>query len=90
LFLNATKITDAGIVHLAGLRELEELQLSGTAVTAKGLEPLKGLSGIRRFSFGKSPADATREMAEAARIFPEVTSLIPAPETAGRTSKRSR
>jgi Leucine Rich Repeat (LRR) protein len=49
-FMNATyvsgansEITDAGLVHLQGLTELQELDLSGTQVTDAGLVHLEGL-----------------------------------------------
>jgi hypothetical protein len=48
-------------------------------VTAKGLAALKSLKSVRRLSFGKTPADATRDMAEVARLFPDVTEITPAP-----------
>ena len=31
-------VTDEGLKHLAGLTQLEELDLSGTRVTEKGIE----------------------------------------------------
>jgi hypothetical protein len=46
--LGFTKVTDAGLVHLAGLPELEELGLAQTAVTDAGLPHLKGLKKLKR------------------------------------------
>jgi hypothetical protein len=34
-------VTDAGLEHLAGLKNLAELHLKGTAVTDKGVAKLK-------------------------------------------------
>ena len=42
-----SKITNAGLAHLAGLTSLEELNLTGTAVTGAGLAHLKKLTGLR-------------------------------------------
>ena len=41
LDLTNTQVTDAGLVHLAGLTKLEELVLDGTQVTDAGVEELK-------------------------------------------------
>ena len=41
LRLNATQVTDAGLVHLKGLTKLEERYLSGTQVTDAGVAELK-------------------------------------------------
>ena len=38
-------MTDAGLVHLSKLRELQFLSLDGTQVTDQGLAQLKGLRG---------------------------------------------
>jgi hypothetical protein len=46
--LGFTKVTDAGLVHLAGLTDLEELGLAQTAVTDAGLSHLKGLKKLKR------------------------------------------
>lgn len=46
--LGFTKVTDAGLVHLAGLTELEELGLAQTAVTDAGLSHLKALKKLKR------------------------------------------
>jgi hypothetical protein len=44
--LSGTKVTDAGLVHLSGLTNLERLNLSGTNVTDAGLVHLKGLTQL--------------------------------------------
>jgi internalin A len=41
-------VTDAGLVHLEGLRRLEHLCLSSTAITDAGLVHVKGLTRLRR------------------------------------------
>ncbi len=46
--LSSMKITDAGLVHLEGLTNLQELNLGCTAVTDAGLNHLKELSELRR------------------------------------------
>ena len=48
LYLNNTKITDAGLVHLKGLTKLERLWLSNTQVTDAGLMHLKILTKLER------------------------------------------
>ena len=41
VFLNDTKVTDAGLVHLKGLTKLEQLYLRGTKVTPAGVKKLQ-------------------------------------------------
>lgn len=41
LFLNSTKVTDAGLDHLRGMKRMTKLNLSNTAVTDAGVEKLK-------------------------------------------------
>jgi hypothetical protein len=45
--LSFTRVTDAGLVHLAGTARLRELYLCGTGVTEEGLEHLSGLTNLR-------------------------------------------
>src|SRR5205085_891007 len=48
---NKRFVTDAGLEHLAGLEQLDELVLNGTAVTAKSLVRfLKGRDRLQRLS----------------------------------------
>ena len=46
LTLNATDITDAGLVHLKGLTNLQHLHLQNTQVADAGLVHLKGLTNL--------------------------------------------
>jgi len=39
--------SDAGLVSLKGLRDLESLDLSGTRATDRGLEGLRGLKRLK-------------------------------------------
>ncbi len=47
-------VTDAGLEHLKGLRQLQRLGLSGTQVSDAGLERLKGLTQLLGLSFYNS------------------------------------
>lgn len=47
LFLIGTKITDAGLQHLKGLKNLNSLDLSFTQVTSEGLQHLKRLKNLK-------------------------------------------
>lgn len=50
LDLHATPVTDARLVHLAGLTKLNSLYLNDTAVTDAGLVHLSGLKGLTYLS----------------------------------------
>jgi hypothetical protein len=41
------RITDAGLAHLQGFQKLELLDLQNSKVTARALEPLKGLASLK-------------------------------------------
>jgi hypothetical protein len=43
LFLGGTRVTDAGLMHLAGLHSLQILDLKGTKVTDAAIEKLHAL-----------------------------------------------
>jgi internalin A len=45
--LGSTKVTDAGLKHLAGLKQLQWLNLTNTKVTDVGLKPLARLKHLR-------------------------------------------
>jgi len=47
LSLARTRITDAGLMHLKGLKDLQELHLDGTAITDQGLVLLADLQGLQ-------------------------------------------
>ena len=47
LWLDNTKVTDAGLVHLQGLSQLQVLWLDDTKVTDAGLVHLQGLSQLQ-------------------------------------------
>lgn len=47
LVLRGTLVTDAGLVHLQGLKRLRLLHLAGTQVTDAGLVHLQGLTQLR-------------------------------------------
>ena len=47
LYLAKCAVTDAGLAHLAGLREIESLNLYGTGVTDAGLPHLYGMKRMR-------------------------------------------
>jgi len=48
LTLGGTQVTDAGLVHLAGLTALEELRLYDTEVTAAGLVHFQKMPALER------------------------------------------
>ena len=54
-----TQVTDAGIIKLIPLQKLEDLQLTGTLVTDKGLMELIGLHGLSRIHT-RHPGDGRR------------------------------
>ena len=41
LFLHGTKVSDAGLEHLKGLTQLQQLDLNGTKVTDAGVKKLQ-------------------------------------------------
>jgi hypothetical protein len=47
LYLGGTKVTDAGLKELAGLKSLQTLNLVGTQVTDAGLKELAGLKSLQ-------------------------------------------
>lgn len=46
LDLARTKVTDAGLAKIAGMKELKELHLEGTSIGDAGLDHLKGLTSL--------------------------------------------
>ena len=57
LDLSFTKITDAGIKELTGLKQLERLDLSDTRVTDAGLKELTGLKQLRQLVLRRRSSD---------------------------------
>ena len=55
--LGERKTTDADLVHLVGLRALEELSLHQTRITGAGLVHLKGLTTLKRVFFSDTAVD---------------------------------
>lgn len=59
LWLEETQITDAGLTELAGLKELQTLNLGLTPVTGAGLKELAGLKRLRTlYLYGAKTTDA--------------------------------
>ena len=59
--LRDTMITDEGLKHLAGLTSLEELDISGTRVTEKGIEALRKMTLLPARRLETSTAAARRK-----------------------------
>lgn len=51
---NPGPLTDAGLAHLAGLKQIDDLMLWGTGITDAGLVHLKEMSGLRSLQLGTS------------------------------------
>ena len=45
--LDNTQVTDAGLIHLTGLADLNYLNLTETKITDKGLVHLKGMTNLQ-------------------------------------------
>jgi hypothetical protein len=60
-------VGDAGLKHLAGLKKLNDLNLSHTPVTDQGLEQLKGLTNLKELhlSFTRVTADGVKALQKA-------------------------
>jgi len=56
-------ITDVGVIHLARLTQLEELDLQHTRVTPEGLKPLQQLPKLKNIYLNGSSADDYHEVA---------------------------
>jgi Leucine Rich repeat len=50
----ASRITDAGLAHLAGLKQLQTLHIRGLVVTDAGLESLAGLTGMHALALSRT------------------------------------
>ena len=64
LSLNSTKVTDAGLKELAGLKSLQALYLNNTQVTDAGLKELAGLEELA--NAGRSQHESDGRGAEGA------------------------
>jgi hypothetical protein len=53
-FVNATQVTDAGLVHLGGLTHLRVLDLCGAPVTDSGMEYLRGLTHLQELNLAST------------------------------------
>jgi hypothetical protein len=73
-----TKITDAGLKELAGLKNLQTLHLNGTEITDAGLKELAGLKSLQVLSFletgGTNVTDAGVE--ELRKALPKRATLV--------------
>ena len=52
-----TRLTDAGVATLAGLRRLRWLSIGSTAVSAAGISQLAGLAALRELSLQRTAVD---------------------------------
>ncbi|MFT5192139.1 MAG: hypothetical protein ACI9DF_005179 [Verrucomicrobiales bacterium] len=58
LYLNKTQVTDAGIKHLAGLKQLRRLHLANTGITNAGVKHLEGLENLETLNiYGTKVSD---------------------------------
>jgi hypothetical protein len=57
LSLTGSGITDAGLVHLEGLKNLEDLTLDGTSIEGPGLVHLRRMRKLKSLSLAGSPVD---------------------------------
>jgi hypothetical protein len=72
LHLEKTKIGDAGLKHLASLKDLHYLNLYGTKVTDEGLQHLAGLKNLRKLYLWKS-AVTEKGIQQLQKSLPELT-----------------
>ena len=63
LLLRDALVTDDGLKSIAGLSDLEELDLSGVRITDKGIEYLRNLKAMRRLNLlGVQATDASMDV----------------------------
>ena len=55
ILYNNTKVTDAGLKELAGLNNLQTLELAFTGVSDAGLKHLAGLKSLQSLNLRKTP-----------------------------------
>ena len=92
---SAEVITDVGMKHLAGLRRLEDLTLTGQTISDAGLRHLKALTNLKRLSLsGGDISDAGFEhltgLVRLESLSVSETSLTPAGVEAFRSKMPSR
>ena len=71
LDLSATKVTDAGLVHLEGLTQLQTLNLGATSITDAGLAHLEGLTQLHELDLSSTKV-TDAGVAELKKALPEV------------------
>ncbi len=86
LILWGNPISDDGLKHLRGLKDLRQLDLSNTQVTDSRLVELRNLTGLDRLDLPNNP-QLTGAFLEYVANLPNLTSLV-LPEAASRTLPR--
>jgi|GEM_PF-1600030 hypothetical protein len=57
LYLNKTQITDVGMAHLSGLKQLRRLHLANTAITSAGVKQLESLENLETLNIYGTKVD---------------------------------
>ena len=79
-----SKVTDQGMRHFRGLRNLEELYLTGLEITDDGLENLEGLRGLKRLQIHWCSLEITSEGKDRlVRALPQFTATSNHPVRSG-------
>ncbi|MCY2995297.1 MAG: hypothetical protein NTY19_46660 [Planctomycetota bacterium] len=71
LDLSSTKVTDAGLIHLEGLTQLQTLNLGSTSITDAGLAHLKGLTKLQELDLSSTKV-TDAGVAELKKVLPKV------------------
>jgi hypothetical protein len=71
LGFDATRVTDAGLDHVASLTCLESLSFVGTKITGTGIEKLKRLKVLQDLRLGRNQASAAA-IADLRQALPEL------------------
>ena len=82
LYLNKTNITDAGLKHLANLKQLRRLHLANTAITDAGVKHLEGLENLETLNmYGTKVTDAVlgsiAKLPKLKKVFLYATEVTP-------------
>ena len=72
LDLSSTKVTDAELVHIQGLSQLQTLNLGSTSITDAGLAHLAGLTELQVLDLSSTKV-TDAGVAELKRALPKVT-----------------